>query len=581
MKKLVLLFIFLIQFFANVLAQEKAIIVVSVSGSVSYLSDVININQVTPGVVLTLDGKVTLANDAKAMIYYNAEFISLKSGVNILKDVCNVQEGRRNFNIDGKIGERLQDAIDLANLAGNRDANWTNINNFKKSGFGEKGAKDGFGDKGAKDGFGDKGAKDGFGDKGAKDGFGDKGAKDGFGDKGAKDGFGDKGAKDGFGDKGAKDGFGDKGAKDGFGDKGAKDGFGEKGAKDGFGDKGAKDGFGDKGVKDGFGDKGAKDGFGEKGAKDGFGDKGVKDGFGDKGVKDGFGDKGAKDGFGDKGAKDGFGDKGAKDGFGDKGVKDGFGDKGAKDGFGDKGVKDGFGDKGVKDGFGDKGAKDGFGDKGAKDGFGDKGAKDGFGDKGAKDGFGDKGAKDGFGDKGAKDGWGGVGKHIHLILPAGKLELKSTEFSWSRPANTTSYQLVIKNSTGKNIHTLQVNDTFVDVDLKKIKLKYDEEYQWVVSSVQTPTISSSTNSIVIEKMEPSNSPETKLSKSKIYNQADVTTQLLMKAIILENDEWYYEAALIYKTLKNKEPKNQLVKMMHAAFWYRGDIYEMADAAVMP
>ncbi len=437
MKKLVLLFIFLIQFFANVLAQEKAIIVVSVSGSVSYLSDVININQVTPGVVLTLDGKVTLANDAKAMIYYNAEFISLKSGVNILKDVCNVQEGRRNFNIDGKIGERLQDAIDLANLAGNRDANWTNINNFKKSGFGEKGAKDGFGDKGAKDGFGDKGAKDGFGDKGAKDGFGDKGAKDGFGDKGAKDGFGEKGAKDGFGDKGAKDGFGD------------------------------------------------------------------------------------------------------------------------------------------------KGAKDGFGDKGAKDGFGDKGAKDGFGDKGAKDGFGDKGAKDGFGDKGAKDGWGGVGKHIHLILPAGKLELKSTEFSWSRPANTTSYQLVIKNSSGKNIHSIQVNDTFVDVDLKKIKLKYDEEYQWVVSSVQTPTISSSTNSIVIEKMEPSSSPETKLSKSKIYNQADVTTQLLMKAIILENDEWYYEAALIYKTLKNKEPNNQLVKMMHAAFWYRGDIYEMADAAVMP
>ena len=518
MKKLVLLFIFLIQFFANVLAQEKAIIVVSVSGSVSYLSDVININQVTPGVVLTLDGKVTLANDAKAMIYYNAEFISLKSGVNILKDVCNVQEGRRNFNIDGKIGERLQDAIDLANLAGNRDANWTNINNFKKSGFGEKGAKDGFGDKGAKDGFGDKGAKDGFGDKGVKDGFGDKGAKDGFGEKG---------------------------------------------------------------VKDGFGDKGAKDGFGDKGAKDGFGDKGVKDGFGDKGVKDGFGEKGVKDGFGDKGAKDGFGEKGAKDGFGDKGSKDGFGDKGVKDGFGEKGVKDGFGDKGVKDGFGDKGAKDGFGDKGAKDGFGDKGAKDGFGDKGAKDGFGDKGAKDGFGDKGAKDGWGGVGKHIHLILPAGKLELKSTEFSWSRPANTTSYQLVIKNSSGKNIHSIQVNDTFVDVDLKKIKLKYDEEYQWVVSSVQTPTISSSTNSIVIEKMEPSSSPETKLSKSKIYNQADVTTQLLMKAIILENDEWYYEAALIYKTLKNKEPNNQLVKMMHAAFWYRGDIYEMADAAVMP
>ena len=356
MKKLVLLFIFLIQFFANLLAQEKAIIVVSVSGSVSYLSDVTTINQVTPGVVLTLDGKVTLANDAKAMIYYNAEFISLKSGVNILKDVCNVQEGRRNFNIDGKIGERLQDAIDLANLAGNRDANWTTINNFKKSGFG---------------------------------------------------------------------------------------------------------------------------------------------------------------------------------------------------------------------------------DKGAKDGFGDKGAKDGFGDKGAKDGFGDKGAKDGFGDKGAKDGWGGVGKHIHLILPAGKLELKSTQFSWSRPANTTSYQLVIKNSSGKNIYSIQVSDTFVDVDLKKIKLKYDEEYQWVVSSVQTPTIGSSTNSIVIEKMEPSNTPETKLSKSKIYNQADATTQLLMKAIILENDEWYYEAALIYMALKKKEPSNQLVKMMHAAFWYRGDIYEMADAAVMP
>ena len=82
-------------------------------------------------------------------------------------------------------------------------------------------------------------------------------------------------------------------------------------------------------------------------------------------------------------------------------------------------------------------------------------------------------------------------------------------------------------------------------------------------------------------MEQSNSPEIKLSKSKIYHQADQTTQLLMKAIILENDEWYYEAALIYQALKKKEPNNQLVKMMHAAFWYRGDIYEMADAAVAP
>ncbi|MEP7195703.1 MAG: hypothetical protein ABI851_04240 [Saprospiraceae bacterium] len=510
MKNLLLIIVILFQMDFCLIAQEFPIIVVSTKGKVQYSSSTQQNNVIASGAVLESDGKVTLSTGAAVLIYYNAEFISLKIGTNTLKSICNSKTQRKNLNVDGKFGEGLVKAIDLANLAGDRDENWSRINNFKNL---------------------------------------------------------------------KSDGFGEKGVKDGFGEKGVKDGFGDKGVKDGFGDKGVKDGFGDKGVKDGFGEKGVKDGFGEKGVKDGFGDKGVKDGFGEKGVKDGFGEKGVKDGFGEKGVKDGFGEKGVKDGFGEKGVKDGFGEKGVKDGFGEKGVKDGFGEKGVKDGFGEKGVKDGFGDKGVKDGFGDKGVKDGFGEKGVKDGFGDKGVKDGFGDKGVKDGWAGNGTHITLILPALIIEPKLTSFNWSKPGNTSTYKLEVLDMNDKIVYSTIAKDTFVSIDINKIKLKINEDYSWKVSSIQNPEIMSSSNPISIHKMEVANSPDTKLLKSKIYKNADPVTKLLMKAILFENDQWFYNAQQMYSQAKKLDTKNKLVKMMHAAFWYRGDIYELADAAV--
>jgi hypothetical protein len=251
---------------------------------------------------------------------------------------------------------------------------------------------------------------------------------------------------------------------------------------------------------------------------------------------------------------------------------DGWGTQG-KDGWGTQG-KDGWGTQG-KDGWGTQG-KDGWGTQG-KDGWGTQG-KDGWGTQG-KDGWGTQG-KDGWGTQG-KDGWGGIGKKIHLILPVGKLEAKLIRFSWSKPANSTSYKLEIMDENKTLVHSAIVKDTFADVDLKKLHLKNEERYSWMVSSVESAESVSDTYQFAIESMDAKKTTEAKLSKSKIYSKADQTTRSLMETVVLESDNWYYDAAQIFSKLKKKDSKNNLVNMMHAAFWMRSGVTEMAEIAIMP
>ncbi len=243
------------------------------------------------------------------------------------------------------------------------------------------------------------------------------------------------------------------------------------------------------------------------------------------------------------------------------------------DGWG-TGQKDGWG-TGQKDGWG-TGQKDGWG-TGQKDGWG-TGQKDGWG-TGQKDGWG-TGQKDGWG-TGQKDGWGGSGKKIYLILPIGKLEAKTTHFSWSRPSGTNSYKVQIMDQNKKEIHSVIVKDTFADIDLKKLVINHEEQYSWMVTSVDNGEIVSNSYQFAIETMDAKKSVIAKLSKSKIYATADATTRSLMETVVLEDDDWFYDAAQIFKQLKKKDANNNLVNMMHAAFWARGSAFEMADAAVMP
>ncbi len=242
---------------------------------------------------------------------------------------------------------------------------------------------------------------------------------------------------------------------------------------------------------------------------------------------------------------------------------------------------DGWGAGTGKDGWGAGTGKDGWGAGTGKDGWGAGTGKDGWGAGTGKDGWGAGTGKDGWGAGTGKDGWGGIGKKIHLILPIGKLEAKLIRFSWSKPANSTSYKLEIMDENKAVVHTVTVKDTFADVDLKKLHLKNEEHYSWMVSSVENAESVSDTYQFAIESMDAKKTTEAKLSKSKIYSKADQTTRSLMETVVLESDNWYYDAAQIFSKLKKKDSKNNLVNMMHAAFWMRSGVTEMAEIAIMP
>ena len=55
----------------------------------------------------------------------------------------------------------------------------------------------------------------------------------------------------------------------------------------------------------------------------------------------------------------------------------------------------------------------------------------------------------------------------------------------------------------------------------------------------------------------------------------------METVVLESDSWFYDAAQIFSKLKKKKHNNNLVNMMHAAFWMRSGVAQMAESAIMP
>jgi hypothetical protein len=52
----------------------------------------------------------------------------------------------------------------------------------------------------------------------------------------------------------------------------------------------------------------------------------------------------------------------------------------------------------------------------------------------------------------------------------------------------------------------------------------------------------------------------------------------MRAVALEQGDWFGDAAQVYRDLQKAEPDNLLVKLMHAAFWMRNGPKPMAEYA---
>jgi len=209
------------------------------------------------------------------------------------------------------------------------------------------------------------------------------------------------------------------------------------------------------------------------------------------------------------------------------------------------------------------------------DGWGQKDI-DGWGQKDI-DGWGQKDI-DGWGQKDI-DGWGGKGNKIHLILPVGKISKKSVRFSWSKPAGATSYTVRILDAEKSVLDSMVVTDTFAVIDLSKKILMVGQRYSWNVSSNGDVPIVSNTLQIETMAGDERKAIQTKFAKSRIYYKLDPAAKLLMEAVALEQDQMFNAASETYTKAQKLDSKNNLVKMMHAAFWLRGNLPVLVDWAV--
>ncbi len=218
---------------------------------------------------------------------------------------------------------------------------------------------------------------------------------------------------------------------------------------------------------------------------------------------------------------------------------------------------------------------------------GKKGSGDGWGTivgkKGSGDGWGTivgkKGSGDGWGTivgkKGSGDGWGGKGKTINSIAPFGKIRPGSKLFQWSKPEGAQNYQLEIKNSKGEVILKMTTQDTFSTVNLDPAQFKDGQQYVWHVSS---GALKSNPLALEIGTSQSLSSVVQKAEMAESYAKNTTTVQGLMRAVALEQGDWFGDAAQVYRDLQKAEPNNLLVKLMHAAFWMRNGPKPMAEQA---
>jgi hypothetical protein len=233
-------------------------------------------------------------------------------------------------------------------------------------------------------------------------------------------------------------------------------------------------------------------------------------------------------------------------------------------------------------------------EKGTGDGWGEiktvKGTGDGWGgvktEKGTGDGWGsvksEKGTGDGWGsvktEKGTGDGWGGKGKDITAILPFGLLLPQTTTFSWSKPAGATSYQVSILDMNGNTLAEKVVKDTFCTFDLALAPFVAGTNYQWRAAALDNPASASNALPFALSDAAAQAAATMRAENSALYAQSPQSLRSLMRAVALERSDWYVAAAETYREVQKEDPKNEIARLMHAAFWMRYGLKEMATQA---
>lgn len=179
------------------------------------------------------------------------------------------------------------------------------------------------------------------------------------------------------------------------------------------------------------------------------------------------------------------------------------------------------------------------------------------------------------------DGWGGKGANIILILPFGKLTPDVATFAWSKPAGANMYQLEILDENSKILHSSTTADTFTTVDLRKLNLTPNQVYSWKVSVPGNSKLSSSLREFTPSTPEEQAAAAQKAASSAIYRDGGPVVRGLMEAIALEKAKWHTAAGQQFETLLRQNPKDNMVRIMYAAFWMYHGLEPKAKAVMQP
>jgi hypothetical protein len=243
-------------------------------------------------------------------------------------------------------------------------------------------------------------------------------------------------------------------------------------------------------------------------------------------------------------------------------------------------------------------AGDGWGEiktsKGVGDGWGvirtSSGVGDGWGgvrtSSGVGDGWGSIRTSSGVGDgwgvirtsSGTGDGWGGRGNQIRAIMPFGKILPSTTTLYWSKPAGNRSYKLSVMGGDNQVLFETTTQDTFFTLDPAQHNMAAGQTYQWRVAAVGEPAMTSNTLSFDLSAADERAAAVARAERATLYQQSPESLRGLMRAVSFERDEWFGAAAEAYREVQKADPKNELARLMHAAFWVRYGLREVASQA---
>lgn len=230
-------------------------------------------------------------------------------------------------------------------------------------------------------------------------------------------------------------------------------------------------------------------------------------------------------------------------------------------GFGD--AFGGSGRRGPDSGFG------GSGRRGPDSGFG------GSGRRGPDSGFG------GSGRRGPDSGWGTKQDNIVPIFPyEGLVTPARTDFSWSPFPDAGHYEFkLVDASAGQPIHQENTADTTISIDLEALGITPGANYQWTVTPARDPSKASTvagftggTAAKAVENLD-------RVAELEDYRSGGPVTRLLMEAIALEADKWYYLAYEKYREGLKEHPDNLLLRRSYATFLYRQGLKPLAIKAL--